>query len=285
MNSSTRLLCITLLYFSFNLFLKTQAQPPVPGNWNLVFSDEFDSFNPQYWNLAQPDGKLTLSKGKAAFQAENVYVDNGNLVIVSRREKLEIPKADGKFHKTKFTSGYVDSFGKFTQRYGYIEARMKLPRARGLWPAFWLMPDRGDNFKSNGRRSTYELHANNTSLGKGMEIDIVEHLTKWKPNEMHYAAHWDRFREDLKSFSNGYELKTSPADYITFGLHWAPNLLTWYTDGVEIARLESERVADVPLYLIFSTNMGGWAGDIKAKKLPDYTYIDYVKVWALEPTP
>jgi beta-glucanase (GH16 family) len=145
-----------------------------------------------------------------------------------------------------------------------------------------MMPDRGLDFKSNGRRSTYELHSNGGSLGKGMEIDIMEHLTKWKANEMHYAAHWDGFREDLKSFSNGYELQTKPDDYITFALEWAPNLFVWYADGREIARLASERVADVPLYLIFSTNMGGWAGDIKSKQLPDYTYIDYVRVWALD---
>ncbi|MDR1182902.1 MAG: family 16 glycosylhydrolase, partial [Bacteroidales bacterium] len=42
--------------------------------------------------------------------------------------------------KDKVTSGRVNTNGKFSFKYGKIEASIKLPKtANGLWPAFWLL--------------------------------------------------------------------------------------------------------------------------------------------------
>ncbi|MCA9254041.1 MAG: glycoside hydrolase family 16 protein, partial [Phycisphaerales bacterium] len=62
---------------------------------------------------------------------QNVRVDNGNLVITAIRENYQ-----GK----EFTSARIKSHGRFSFRYGSLEARIKVPTlANGLWPAFWLL--------------------------------------------------------------------------------------------------------------------------------------------------
>ena len=43
-------------------------------------------------------------------------------------------------------------------KYGYFEARLKLPKGKGTWPAFWMLPDPF------------------TSWPDGGEIDIMEEV-------------------------------------------------------------------------------------------------------------
>ena len=273
------------IYLSTTI-LVAWAEPPKPGNWQLVFSDDFNSFDTSIWNPGLPGGNFFLGKTKAALLETNVNIEAGNLVLVSRKEKLKLTDKRGKTRKTKFTSGYVDSFNKFTQRYGYFEVRMKMPKTKGLHASFWLMPDRGlqvgqiDSIRF--RRSTRNENGSNLGYtGQGMEIDVMEHLSRWKPNKFHLASHWNGFDKDMESFSHDYHLSSIDKNgYVKFGLLWKPKLLIWYANDVEVARQESDQIANVPMSMIFSTTMGGWGGRIKAKGLPDYTYIDYVKVWS-----
>src|SRR6202000_2127452 len=93
-----------------------------------------------------------------------VHGDGGITIRYEKKTGNQNDVPAGK--QTDYAAGYLDSFGKWTQRYGYFECRMKLPTAPGLWPAFWLMPDRGEGV----------AHRNSTYFG-GMEFDILEHLT------------------------------------------------------------------------------------------------------------
>jgi beta-glucanase (GH16 family) len=52
----------------------------------------------------------------------------GNLVITAKRE------ADG-----SYTSARLTTQGKYTPRYGRVEARIQIPRGQGIWPAFWML--------------------------------------------------------------------------------------------------------------------------------------------------
>ena len=42
-----------------------------------------------------------------------------------------------------FTSGWLDTEQKFSQRYGRFSVRARLPdvQATNIWPAHWLVPD------------------------------------------------------------------------------------------------------------------------------------------------
>lgn len=277
---------LTLLLITASpAFAESMPMPNIKGNWELVFEDEFKDFDESIWTPNMELDKITMRRSKCFFIKDNVEVEDGNLIITSRKETKTIIKENGKEKISKYTSGYVQSFRKFKFKYGYIEARMKIPTAKGLWPAFWLMPDRSTDpnapFLQGMRSIRNENGTKNGFVGKGMEIDIMEHLTEWGPNKFHYAAHWDGYGDQLKSFSKSHTIKTSTDNgYHKFGLYWTKNLLVWFADDKEIGRWKNERVADVPMYIIFNTNMGGWATDkIADKALPEKTLIDYVRVW------
>ncbi|PYI37311.1 hypothetical protein CVS30_15975 [Arthrobacter psychrolactophilus] len=147
--------------------------PPVssayrPGWGEPVFQDEFTS-NVSKWNVRDND---SLSYDKARIKAANVSVSDGLLHIVSKRETV-----DGR----DFTSGYLDSIGKFEQQYGRWEVRAKIPTtpgdSRGIWPAFWLrnagvgevdiMEAWGDPFTNPTIVGTSSLTAHESTNGGG----------------------------------------------------------------------------------------------------------------------
>jgi beta-glucanase (GH16 family) len=277
---------ILVLIFCFLSLISVSAEtpsPPIVGDWKLVLDEDFNTFEESRWNTKLETPKHTYRRSDCFFLDDNVKVIDGNLVLITQREKLELTDARGNTRKLKYTSGLINSFGKLKFKYGYFEARVKLPYARGLWPAFWMMPDRTlepiSSFKK-GMRST-KIIENSVKYvnGKGMEIDIMEYLTEWRNTKFHTAAHWGGYQEDLKSVRYYHNEKFDDG-FHKFGLLWQENLLVWYFDGVEISRWENERVADVPMYLILSTNVGGWATwRVEKDHLPEETLVDYVRVW------
>ncbi|MFX9684343.1 glycoside hydrolase family 16 protein, partial [Acinetobacter baumannii] len=62
--------------------------------------------------------------------------------------------------------------GKFSFQYGRAEARIKLPRGQGIWPAFWMVGDRVncDGWPACG------------------EIDIMENIGR-EPFTVHGTIH------------------------------------------------------------------------------------------------
>lgn len=252
-------------------------KPPVPGNWKLTFEDNFEGnaidgtkwsyYGPNYWDK------------KSHWSKDNAIIGNG--LVKLRYDKKRGPHNDDPNTKPKnltgeiesdYVGGYLDTFGKFTQTYGYFEARMKLPAAPGLWPAFWMMPDRGEDVK-DWKRS-------DTSSG-GMEFDIMEHLTRWGVFRYNIAMHWDGYQKDHKSIGSSMIYCQPDKDgFITCGLLWQPGLLVYYCNGIEVARWKNERVASVPEYMMFTLPQGGWDNDpIDDSRLPDDFIIDYVRVW------
>ena len=75
----------------------------------------------------------------------NVAKDGqGHLVITARRQT-----GNSCWYGTcTWTSGRIQTAGKFTQQYGHIEARIQVPDGQGLWPAFWMLG--GSNWPNDG---------------------------------------------------------------------------------------------------------------------------------------
>lgn len=149
---------------------------------------------------------------------------------------------------------------------------MKLPTAPGLWPAFWMMPDR--------RGSGPQWQRSDTKSG-GMEFDIMEHLTRWGANRFNIATHWDGYGKEHKSNGSHAIYYTPDKDgFVTSGAFWSPGLVVFYCQGQEIGRWANERVMSVPGHLMFTLPAGGWDNDwLDHARLPDVFVIDYVRVW------
>lgn len=278
---------ILVCFFSINKTLALNSTiPPLAGKWQLILNEEFNEFNPELWSYGD-SWKDSVPPVNAInfFNNENVKCKNGKLILTTKKEELLYLNKENKVRKYNYSTGAINSFGKFKFKYGYIEAAIKNPVAKGLWSAFWLMPDRRKSPKdevTKKTRSTYIIKKSKELIpGKGMEIDIMEHLSEWDHKKFSYAIHWDGYKDKLKSFEGRYIVKKHlKDDFIRFGLYWNPEKLIWFSNGEQVAESSICRIADVPMYIILNGFVGGWAKDKKSYDgLPDQMEVDYLRIW------
>lgn len=124
-------------------------EPLVPGTWTLQFQDEFDgaTVNGSKWRLGGHYGGIA---GSGANSPKNISVANGKLLLkAEQRAETFCGTSYG------YATGEVSTFFNHRQQNGYIEARIKYPAVTGLWPAFWLMPDRASYGWQDAYRRSY----------------------------------------------------------------------------------------------------------------------------------
>jgi beta-glucanase (GH16 family) len=160
-----------------------------------------------------------------------------------------------------------DARGGFEQKYGYWEIRARVPRSKGIWPAFWLMGgfQNGDS-SQQGEIDIFEM------IGDGK---VYQTIHDWGP--VHTT--------NSKIVSPGFDPSTG---FHTYGLLWSPNEIVWYIDGVETFRADQTKVATFrdrigPLYVVMNVAVGGsWPGAPDATtKFPANFDIEYLRVRAL----
>lgn len=223
--------------------------PPSGSRWKLVWNDEFDgsALNETKWN------RLGDSKRRDGFWVkDDAYVSGtGTLVLRTRR--------DGE----RYTCGAIDTRGKFERTYGYFVARCKMPRQPGHWPAFWLMCPSVGKVGDEGR--------------DGTEIDIVE--IPWRDGRVVMNLHWDGYGEHHKHAGTKLTIPELTEGFHDYGLLWTENEYVFYVDGREAWRSQAGGVSKVPEYVLLTEEVGRWGGDITTAELPDYTEVDYVRVY------
>lgn len=245
-------------------------KPPVEGDWVQTLSEEFDApdLDESIWNT---EATNHWDK-RSGFSRENTTVSDG-IARLRFEHRTSRHDDDPEGEEKDYTTGFLDTFGKWKQRYGYFEARMKLPKAPGLWPAFWMMPDRGPASEPRWKREQ-------TTNG-GMEFDIMEYLSGWGPYRYNVAFHWDGYgKNHLHAGTSGIYFQTDEAGFFTTGLLWLPGEAIYYCNGVEVGRWECDRVSDIPSILMFTHVSGGWDNEsLDLAQLPDDFVIDYVRCW------
>ena len=164
------------------------------NDWKLIWQDEFDgkSIDAAKWNVLIRE---TSKHGELQYYVpDEVYIENGLLRIRSRVRK---------YGSKDFTSGRLDTDGKFAPTYGRFEIRARLPKGQGLWPAHWLYPQNRDwlmektmeDAVANGKeRLIPEERPWYT------EIDIMEFLGH-EPNVLYGTYHYCSFDGSRKSSS------------------------------------------------------------------------------------
>jgi hypothetical protein len=286
------------------------AGPP-PGNWQLTLDEQFDGnqLNPKLWTTGYtyPD---VINNELQGYVPENVTVADGLCTIkVEQRNCVNTDRTGRKGAAQKFASGAFTSFDKFTQTYGYFEARLKMPHARGagIWPAFWMLPDRGKAYPQKIRTSYMTK-----DYGRGMEIDLFEFMPWWKRPDgtfpIHVGCIWNYGPVTEKNPApHGYgsyalgndgwgpEEMDFPAlddEFHTYGLYWSPERLIYYLDGKPIFRVKDpQHVPDVPHYFLFNVAMSGngWGKSVDKKHptteqivedLPNAMQIDYFRAYS-----
>ena len=98
---------------------KTVVVKPV---YALQWSDEFDGTTVDTSKWLFENRNPGVNNEKEYYLQQNVKVSNGNLVITAKKEVVS---------GQPYTSGKITTFNKFSQTYGRIEARIKLPVGSG----------------------------------------------------------------------------------------------------------------------------------------------------------
>jgi beta-glucanase (GH16 family) len=246
-----------------------------PDQWELVFEDEFvgTELNFSFWSKNYPehfDNGGHTHNHRGYMTEENVNVSNGVLRLFAENETHpDAPPpvyAYDQWLEFNFTTGAITSWGKMQFKYGYIEARMKMPKSTGFWPAFWTLPGEG---------------------GWPPEIDIHEFLSSYE-TRITGAYHWGSDWQQLQSFGvyeyTGIDLSEG---FHRYGLEWAPDHLSWYFDGKQMGRYFSKEnaIAELgPQYILINLAVGGWEDDPNDTTIwPAFYETDYVKIWQLLP--
>jgi beta-glucanase (GH16 family) len=222
--------------------------------WKLTFADEFDQqkLNSGRW-VDHYFFPQIINSELQAYIPQAITVSDGLLHITARHAPAV---QDGRLQN--YTSGVITTDRRFSQRYGYFEIRCKLPKGRGFWPAFWLLPD-GDTWPP--------------------EIDIFENLGH-ESNVLHFTNHWRKPDGTVGSNSQ----QTTGPDY-TIGFHtvavdWAPDHIIWLVDDQEQCRV-TDHIPQEKMYLLVNLAVGGnWPKSPDAgTPFPSSFDVDYVRVY------
>ena len=274
-NSSPGIKFAILFVISSVAAAQNAAPKPSPPGWTLTWSDEFNA----------PDGtpvdtsKWVLETGGNGWgnqeleyyttRPENAFQQGGNLIIKVTKEKYT-----GADNVTRdYTSARLKTAGKFSQKYGRFEARIKIPRGQGIWPAFWML---GDDF---------------TKIGwpKCGEIDIMENIGK-EPTLVHGTIHGPGYSGD-KGISSPFSLPDNANfadDFHVYAVEWEPKAIRFYVDDhLYATRTPAELpkgtkwVYDHPFFLLLNVAVGGgWPGNPDATtEFPQTMLVDYVRVY------
>lgn len=257
----------------------------------LLFADEFDAdaLDRTKWNVEGMDFWVNNeqqayldSPDTIRFERGVEGADDGVLVL----EPVFRPGVDAHAEReADFISGRVNTRGHFDFTHGRAEARIRMPDAVGVWPAFWLL--------------------GNGEWPETGEIDIMEYVGEkdWTG----VALHGDGYSGETP-LVNKYHFApdTDVTEWHTYAVEWTEDEILFEIDGRLTYRVTRPMVEnygpwnfDTPKYAILNFALGG-AYPFKTNRieqpyngLPASTverikagevamYVDWVRVYAPE---
>jgi beta-glucanase (GH16 family) len=249
----------------------TVARQPRP-----VWSDEFDG---RAGALPNRD-KWQIIYGGGGFGNEELqyYTDSRANVALSGRGALVITARRQRFTGTDgvtrlYTSAALQTKGLFQTRFGRVQARIKIPSGKGLWPAFWAI---GSDIDRVG-------------WPQSGEIDMMENLGN-QPFTLLGSIHGPETgaRRGYALTAARHTTRPLSAGYHVYGVDWSPNRLVFTLDGVPYATQTpatlprgSRWVFNRPFFLILNLAVGGsWPGAPDGStRLPARMLVDWVRVY------
>ena len=277
------------------------------SGYELVFSDDFDgtALDSSNWNTGllwgpyvQINAEEQMYIDTLGMHANESYspfdVSNGTLKITAVPKSSENPLPvrpaqndpvwgqylEYRFNAPKdgnpgyledevdYLSGIITSYESFKMTHGYVEARVKLPIGKGLWPAFWLL--------------------NAHYVKNSPEIDVMEFLGEF-PEKVYQTYHY--FDETGLVSTPTHEIAGIDwtRDFHTYGVAWSPKEIVWYIDGVEVHKVTDANylISNQSMYLLANLAVGGnWPGSPDSTTPFPATYeIDYIRAYKKKLSP
>lgn len=238
------------------------------GSWSLVWNDEFDGeeLNSEYWKYDIGAGLWGNEELERYTRGENLKVSDGILRITARLSETK---------EGEYTSSRIKTRNKVSFYQGRIEASIKLPSGKGVWPAFWMM--------GTQKLGLWSLCG---------EIDIMEAVNDCR--RIYGTIHWP-VKSDAADAIRGYAAQSKAAnieiadadDWHLYAIEWNGEQIDWYVDDICYSSYRfdanklSEDAFNSPFYLLLNVAVGGtWAGQPNADAYPLTMQVDYVRVYS-----
>eukprot|EP00752_Nemacystus_decipiens_P012339 g10939.t1 len=268
---------------------------------NLTWQDEFDGVSldaasqeeagegvmglEYWWEHYEGDGcEMNIcgfGNGEAQwYRKENTAVRDGKLVVTAKAEA---------YAGNIYTSAKLSTNATVVVSYGRIETRVKLPKAQGLWPSIWMLPQNSPygGWASGGAinilEARNEMSRAHGQLHFGGAFPDVETLDLSEGGHCYSDLH-----DDLSD------------DYHVYALEWEADSMRWYVDDVLFCDRQYwysrpgpgeddypfPAPFDTGFHLIMNVAVGGsfTGGPIDEDALAENPemLVDYVRVYQLE---
>lgn len=257
---------------------QTAAVPISTDGWKVIFEDDFDRLDLQLgdvgiWLPYYPGGGRSNSGNNelqyyvdprpagdsADIQALEPYrVVDGVLEIRANKVPDALRAQSGGY---AYASGLLTPYHRLNFLYGAVEIRAKVPRGRGLWPAFWLLP---------------------TDRTWPPELDVLEVLGH-DTHTLHVTAHSGiAIPAGDKSARTGAAVPTADLseDFHVYGLIWTADRLVWTLDGQAVFETPTPQDLHKPMFPLVNLAVGGnWPGSPDAMTaFPATFHVDWIRV-------
>lgn len=245
------------------------APTSYPG-YTLAWADEFNgsSLNLSDWSFENGDGCPGIcgwGNNELEYYTErpdNLFFQDGKMIIEAKKENYA-----GK----SYTSSKILTRGKKIFKYGRIDIRAKLPKGKGIWPAFWLLPQ-------------YNVYG---GWPKSGEIDMME-MIGHEPNRTYGTLHFGPGPGSTQLGGN-YTLPSGifNDEFHVFSIEWKQNQIKWLVDGNVYSTHTSSDFGtnnypfNEDFFLIVNMAVGGnWPGNPDATTyFPQWLILDYIRVY------
>lgn len=239
-------------------------------NWTLVFSDEFNTTgHPDFskWTV-DPRPKGWINGEQQVYtdtSYDNTRLRNGSLVITGKKDYPNIVTTE------PWSSGRIITQNKFDFKYGKVEVRAKLPKARGSWPAIWLMP-------------TTSAYGAWPASG---ELDIMEHVGNNLGKVLSTVHTKNSNWQNGGHLSNTKTIPTAHTAFHKYAIEWSEDSIRFtYDDTMHVYTYQNPHTDykdwpfDQKFHIILNLAIGGgMGGAITHADWPDSLLIDYVHVY------
>lgn len=219
------------------------------GGWKLVFDDEFtgNSFDSSYWTTCYPWGCTPNDPPREAPFVERESYSPGNCSVSGGDLVLTATAAPAGSGGRPYDSCLVQTYGKETFKYGYVEARIWLPGTASAFPAFWLVG----------------------ASDQAQEVDILESFHGNEQVSENY--HWNG-----GAAGNTVLLPWATTGWNTYAVDWEPGRITWYIDGTEVWQVTASTVPAKDAFLVLDLAIDSYT---PLAGVPASMKVDYVRVW------
>ena len=211
----------------------------IPENYSLIFRQNFSSeedfeANWDYEIGTGTDGWGNQEKQYYRTSKNNCYIKDNQLHIKAIKESIL---------NNKYSSARIISKKTFNFTYGYIKTRIKLPKAKGIWPAFWM------------------LGANIDEIGwpKCGEIDIIEAVND--DDIIFSNAHWlDDGTGQKADYGTKYNINNRD-EFHVYELLWDEESIKVFIDEIQTFIIDIKNIKTnafkKEFFLILNVAVGG----------------------------